>query len=121
MLQLVLTDTNKVYRCTALRISCCLSAVTELHSCAGQYALAVCDLPTAAGRFRAAEQCSSSRGQARLAAIHGALTLVATNNPQDLIGAAEALQRQQLLADTDADLPFHDRCSHLWQPTSLAD
>lgn len=77
---------------------------------AGQYALAVCDLPAAANRFQAAEKCSISHSQARLACIHGALTLVASNNPQDYIRAAEILQKHQLWAETDAVLPYHDRC-----------
>ena len=78
---------------------------------AGQYALAVCELPVAANRFLAAEKCSSSHSQARLACIHGALTLVASNKPHDYIRAAEILQRHQLWAETDAVLPYHDRCS----------
>ena len=67
------------------------------------------DLPTAAARFLAAEQSSSSSSQARLAAIHAALTLLATGKSQDLITAAGTLTRQGLGAETDAVLPFHDR------------
>lgn len=86
-----------------------LAVHSYLQLPAGQYALATCHLPTAADQFFAAEQCSSSHSQARLAAIHRALTLVASGDSRDLIAAAETLQRQQLLGATDAVLPFHDR------------
>lgn len=34
---------------------------------------------------------------------------MASNDPRDLIEAAETLRRQELLGATDATLPFHDR------------
>ncbi len=76
---------------------------------AGNYALAAGDLSTAAERFVEAAQTGSSASQARLAAVSAALALLDTQQPDDILKAADILRQYEVFDDIDSKLPFAER------------
>ncbi|DBB16347.1 TPA: hypothetical protein ACH3X3_014645 [Trebouxia sp. C0006] len=83
--------------------------LSSLYMLIGNYALAAGDLSTAAERFVEAAQTGSSASQARLAAVSAALALLDTQQPDDILKAADILRQYEVFDDIDSKLPFAER------------
>ena len=71
--------------------------------------MAAGDSAASAARFVAAAQTSPTPNQARLAAVSGALALLASHDPEGLSRASQLLQDYQIFGKTDTTLPFAER------------